>query len=69
MLINRPKKVIARVGKYNIIVKCEEIAEADDFNKFCDEFQSVLMAMVGQQKGVINQQKQEIVEAEVVHNA
>ena len=46
MLINRPKKVIAQVAGYQIIVKSEnDLEDADRFNRFCDEFKAALMVL------------------------
>ncbi len=46
ILVNRPRKVICRVGDYSISVSSDNQLEDDaKFNAFCDEFRMVLVAM------------------------
>ncbi len=48
VLINRPKKIICKVGKYDISVSSDnDLEDMTAFDDFCSEFRMVLMAMVG----------------------
>lgn len=49
VLVHRPKRVICKVGTYDIIVSSENSLENEEkFNQFCQEFKTILMMMVGQ---------------------
>ncbi len=46
MLVNRPSKVICKVGNYDIIVRSEnQLEDSNKFDNFCQEFKMVLLAM------------------------
>ncbi len=46
MLVSRPRKIICKVGNYEIIVASDnQLEDADKFDAFCQEFRMVLVAM------------------------
>lgn len=49
MLINRPNRVVGKVGDYSIIVASDKsLEDGDKFDKFCKEFQMVMAALFNQ---------------------
>lgn len=51
MLVRKPRRVICKVGTYDITVSSDnDLENGDKFDKFCQEFKMVLMSMVASTK-------------------
>ena len=65
VLINRPRKVICKIGAYEITVSSDNTLEqSDKFDAFCQDFKGMLMALLATVKST---QKSETSESEAVH--
>ena len=65
VIINRPRRVICKIGTYDITVSSDAtLEESDKFDAFCQDFNGMLVSLLATVKST---QKPETSESEAVH--